>query len=285
MEAMKHKPDEVTMTVVEKIFKGSEGAKVVDVTPEIARNLIDTSNRDNRKIKPNVVKKYAKMMRNGDWKFSPETISISKSGKLLNGQHRMLAVVESGVTCRFLFATGFDDDVFSVLDRGAVRTRADALKMNKKVAECGALVCRLGATGGPSLITDADVSRAAACIEETHEDLMEFCNTSSRVFSTVPFRLAAVARVISGDDRGYVFNMYRNLVLSHTEVLPPIGHAAVRAVFTGRLFSAGGHVQPKNCCAAWDVFNPRSEYKSKITISYKDHVAREIVQGIGYERA
>lgn len=273
------------MSAVEKMFKGDEGAEVVEVTPEIARRLIETSNRDNRKIKPNVVKKYAKIMSNGHWKFSPETISISKSGRLLNGQHRMLAVIESGVTCRFLFATGFDDEVFSVLDRGAVRTRADALKMDKKLAECAALVCRLGAAGRTNLITDAEVSYAADCIEDTHADLMEFCNTSARVFSTAPFRLAAVARVISGEDMGYVFDLYRNLVLSHTEVLPPIGHAAVRAVFTGRLFSAGGHVQPTNCCAAWDIFNPKSGYKSKIVISYKEQVATEIVQGVGYERA
>lgn len=273
------------MTAVEEIFKGAEGAEIVEVTPEIARRLIETSNRDNRKIKPNVVKKYAKIMKNGDWKFSPETISISKSGRLLNGQHRMMAVLESGVTCRFLFATGFDDEVFSVLDRGAVRTRADALKMDKKLAECAALLCRLSSAGRANLVTDAEVSRAAVCIEDVHDSLMEACNTSARVFSTAPFRLAAVVRVMTDKDKMYVIDLYRNLVLSHTEVLPPIGHAAVRAVFTGRLFSAGGHVQPTNCCVAWDVFNPKSAYKSKIAISYKDYVAAEIVQGAGYERA
>lgn len=268
-----------------KIFKSEEGAEIIDVSPDIARILIETSNRNNRRIKPNVVKKYAKIMKNGDWKFSPETISVSKTGRLLNGQHRMLAVIESGVTCRFLFARGFDDEVFSVLDRGAVRTRADALKMDKKLAECAALLCRLGAAGKANLITDADVSRAAFFIEDAHASLIDVCNTSSKVFSTAPFRLAAVVRVISGDEKDYVFGLYRNLVLSHTEVLPPIGHATVRAVLTGRLFSGSGHTLPTNCCVAWDVFNIKSSQKSKISVSYKEHVAAEIVERSGYARA
>lgn len=268
---------EISMSAVEKLFEQGEGAEVVNVTPDIARHLIETSNRENRKVKPNVVKRYARLMAEGDWRFSPETISISKTGRLLNGQHRMLAVIESGVTCRFLFATGFDDEIFGVLDRGAVRTRADALKIDRKLSDTASLVCRL-ASSDPGSINDADVYRAAKSIEQVHGDLLEFCNTSARCFSSVPFRLAAVCRVKAGADQDYVFDLYRNLVLSRTEVLPPIGHAVVRAVLTGRMFAAGGHVQPTNACAAWDIFNPTSAYKSKLTIKYKPQVAREIVK-------
>ena len=282
---MKHTPSEDIMTVIDRIFKSSEGAQVVDVTPDIARALIENANTGNRPVKPKVVKKYAKSMSDGDWKFSPETISISKNGRLLNGQHRMMAVIESGITCRFLFATGFDDEVFSVLDRGAVRTRADALKIDRKIAEAGALLCRLSIYGRNQPITDGDVHRASMCIDEVHSELVDFCPTNARVFSTAPFRLAAVARVMSGSNREYVFGMYRDLILAHTEALPPIGHATIRAVLTGRLFSAGGHVQPTNACAAWDVFNPKSAVKSKLTISFKDVIASEIAKATGYAEA
>lgn len=271
------------MSAVEKMFKGVEGAEVVKVTPELARRLIEKSNYGNRKVRTGVVKKYAKIMKNGDWRFSPETISISKSGRLLNGQHRMLAVIESGITCRFLFATGFEDEVFSVLDRGAVRSRADALKIDRKLTECATLLYRMATKENASLVTDDDVARASLCIEETHAYLMDFCRTSSRVFSSAPFRLAAVARINSGSDKNYVLDLYRNLVLSHTEVLPPIGHAVVRAVLTGRLFSGGSTSQFSNCCVAWDLFNPKSSHKSKIVISYREQVATEIAQGAGYD--
>lgn len=271
------------MTMIDRIFKATEGAQVVDVTPEIARNLIENANYDNRKIKPKVVAKYAKAMADGDWKFSPETISVSKTGRLLNGQHRMLAVIQSGVTCRFLFATGFDDDVFSVLDRGAVRTYADALRIDKRLAECAALLCRLSDYSRRQVVTDSDVFRASERLVDAHANLVNFCPTNARVFSSAPFRLAAVARVLGGADRQHVFGLYRDLILGRTERMPPIGHATVRAVLTGRLFAAGGHIQPTNCCVAWDVFNPQSAMKSKIIVAFKDSAAAEIVKATGYE--
>lgn len=267
-----------------KIFKDFEGAEVVEVTPEIARRLIETSNHGNRKVRPMVVKKYAKIMKNGDWRFSPETISISRSGRLLNGQHRMLAVIESGVACRFLFATGFEDDVFAVLDRGAIRSRSDALKIDRRIAECGMLLHRLATKDTASLITDDDVFRASRCIDDAHDELMEFCNSSARVFSSAPFRLAAVARMNGGAEKGYVLNLYRNLVLAHTEVLPPIGHAAIRAAITGRFASGGASGQFINSCVAWDIFNPKSAYKSRISVSYKEYLAEDLVRGAGYGR-
>jgi hypothetical protein len=271
------------MTMIDRIFKASEGVQIVDVTPEIARGLLESANYDNRKVKPVVVSKYAKTMSDGDWKFSPETISISKSGRLLNGQHRMLAVIASGVTCRFLFATGFDDDVFSVLDRGAVRTNADALGIDKRLSECAALLCRLKAGNKRGVVTDGDIRRASEAISAAHADLIGFCPTNARVFSSAPFRLAAVARVLAGYDREYVFGLYRDLVLGKTEEMPPIGHATVRATLAGRLFSSGGANQPTNSCVAWDVFNPQSREKSKIIVAFREAFASDIVKATGYE--
>lgn len=273
------------MSNLSRIFKQDEEVQIVDVTPKIASDLLEHANFGNRRPKPAVVKKYAKLMTNGDWRFSPETISISKTGRLLNGQHRMMAVVMSGVTCRFLFATGFDDDVFSVLDRGATRTMADALSIQKELAESAALLVRLHTKSTPGTRTDADVHRAALAIEDEHDNLLSFCNTKIKVFSSAPFRLAAVARVMGGGDRNYVFGMYRNLVLARTEVLPPIGHAAIRAVMKGRLFAGGGHVQPTNAVVAWDVFDKASSEKSKISIFYSPQRASEIVKATGYGEA
>lgn len=273
------------MANLSHIFNDDESAKIVDVTPNIAASLLRRANFRNRKVKPAVVKKYAKIMASGDWKFSPETISISKTGRLLNGQHRMMAVVHSGVTCRFLFATGFDDEVFSVLDRGSTRTKADALRIDKKLAEAASLLVRLDTSATPGLVTDAEVYRAAMGIADAHDDIMEFCNTSIKVFSSAPFRLAAVARVMRGDEREYVFGMYRNLVLTQTENLPPIGHAAIRAVMTGRLFAGGGHIQPTNATVAWNLFDKNSAQKRKISISYIPARASEIVKATGYGKS
>lgn len=272
------------MNELSHIFKAVEGAQVIDVTPDIARQLIESANYDNRKVKPSVVHKYAKMMRSGEWVFSPETISVSRTGRLLNGQHRMLAVIESDVTCRFLFATGFDDEVFKVLDRGAVRTRADALGINKKTAECGAVIVALsGLRSGDT--TDFDVAKASNLIEDVHQELIDFCNTASRVTASAPLRLGCVANVMAGADKHLTFGLYRDMVLGHTDKLPPVGHAMIKAILTGKMKSGGGALQRVNACVGWDVFNPASRWKTKINIKFKDDVAKKILEATGYEHA
>ena len=66
-----------------------------DVTPDMARTYLK-SNTHNRPLDAARVSKYAADMRAGRWLVSPETISFDEHGVLLNGQHRLGAIVESG---------------------------------------------------------------------------------------------------------------------------------------------------------------------------------------------
>lgn len=273
------------MQAAKMIFEEQERVEIVDVTPDMAQRLLNTSNHGNRKIRPAVVNKYARAMSAGDWRFSPEAISISKTGRLLNGQHRMSAVVASGRTIRFMFALGFDDDVFEVLDRGVARTAADALKIDKKLAEVAALLVRCGQHNFKrATVTDHDIKRAAEKIREAHDFVIEKCGTNRAVFSSAPFRLACVARIMSGDG-DYALNIYRNLVMTNIEELPPIGYAAIRAAMNGRLTGGGGAAQVNKLCAAWDITNPSSAQKSKLYIARRQVDIDEITKAVGHDCA
>jgi len=274
------------MSYLDTVFNGTASARVITVTPELARIILNDHNRDNRAVKPAVVKKYARMMQIGDWKLSPETISLSNTGRLLNGQHRLMAVEASGVTVSFLFAYGFDEDVFSVLDRGAARTMSDALGTDKKVSEAGGLLARLaGIKSISGTVSDGDLRRAITRISSTHSDLMGHCNSAAKVFSSAPFRLACVARVMSGESKEYAFDLYRNLVLGHTENIPPVGHAAVRYVLTNKLALAGGQAQMVWACLAWDIFGENMKSRSKMAIRYNAETVAKIIDATGYNHA
>ena len=58
-------------------------------------------------------------------------IAISETGRLLDGQHRLTAIANTGISAKFLVATGIPDDSFSVLDTGSARTAADVLSIGK----------------------------------------------------------------------------------------------------------------------------------------------------------
>lgn len=99
-------------------------SKLITVSPQVAQALLKG---ENRPVKHNRVDYYARLMKEGKWYVETgEAIKISKTGKLLDGQHRLLAVIKSGVTVQFFVITGLNDEVFLYIDQGLPRTAFDA---------------------------------------------------------------------------------------------------------------------------------------------------------------
>lgn len=98
------------------------------VTPELAKDLL-TLNTDNRPIKDTTVKRYTEDMKAGEWAFTGESIGISNEGKLLNGQHRLLAIINSGTTQVFHLQSGLEPKTFNKMDIGKLRSAGDTLAM------------------------------------------------------------------------------------------------------------------------------------------------------------
>src|SRR5690606_24318901 len=104
---------------------------VVRVSPEMASEWLQ-HNEGNRRIRAGVVIKYAAVMARGKWLTTPEPIAFSWDGRLLNGQHRLSAVIRAGVSVPMFVVRNVDPSAFVALDRGATRTVADALGIDKR---------------------------------------------------------------------------------------------------------------------------------------------------------
>jgi hypothetical protein len=100
----------------------------VDVTPELARVWLDR-NDSNRPIRRPIWKSYARDMQAGAWRLTAEPIKVSPAGKLLDGQHRLHAVIDAGVTVPMFVAYDVPEDAQTAMDTGAKRTAADALNL------------------------------------------------------------------------------------------------------------------------------------------------------------
>jgi len=102
--------------------------KLVTITPKIAEELISTNIWNNRNIIKSNVISLANQMSNGLWQsHTGETIKISNTGKIIDGNNRLHAVVRSGVTIQVYLASNIPEEAIMVLDTGAKRTIADAL--------------------------------------------------------------------------------------------------------------------------------------------------------------
>ena len=89
--------------------------EIETITPEIAQVWLE-KNTNNRTIRQMVVDRYADEMCSGAWKLNAETIKFSRDGTLLDGQHRLWAVVESKVTIQSFVARGISADALQTID-------------------------------------------------------------------------------------------------------------------------------------------------------------------------
>lgn len=100
-------------------------AQVVDVTPALAEKWL-AQNTHNRTIRERAVLAYARDMEAGNWAENGEAIKFAADGTLLDGQHRLTAVVLAGVTVRMLVVTGLANATQETMDAGSKRRTADA---------------------------------------------------------------------------------------------------------------------------------------------------------------
>lgn len=101
--------------------------EVVEIGPQLAEQLL-ARNSGNRAIRKNRVATLAQTMVDGKWMLNGEAIKIGEDGRLLDGQHRLAAIVQSGVTIRTLLIRGVADETFVTLDSGLGRSAADMLR-------------------------------------------------------------------------------------------------------------------------------------------------------------
>lgn len=102
--------------------------EIVDITPQLAKEWLN-QNTHNRNLRQRVVNGYAADMLAGVWSENGQSINRSASGILLDGQHRLAAIAQSGVTVRMLVVNGLPETTQETMDVGAKRTMADVLKL------------------------------------------------------------------------------------------------------------------------------------------------------------
>ena len=102
-------------------------------TPSYANRVLSKINVGNRKISKQRVAEYKKDMLSGNWRFNGDSIRVNDAGILIDGQHRLTAVVESGVSCEFLVIKGIATSAKHTIDTGKGRTGGDALAIQAGV--------------------------------------------------------------------------------------------------------------------------------------------------------
>lgn len=87
-------------------------------------------NNLNRPLNDQHVKRIAGQIISGKWKFNGDTIKFSTKRNVLDGQHRLWAVMEAKVPVETLIVDGIDEDAFATIDTlRKPRSGADVLAL------------------------------------------------------------------------------------------------------------------------------------------------------------
>lgn len=98
------------------------------VTPKLAAQWLE-SNPGNRNMRKSAVDVLARAMDRGEFNgLNGETLKFTLGGELVDGQHRLAAVVQSGVAQTFVVVRGVDFAAADTVDTGTARTFSDVLK-------------------------------------------------------------------------------------------------------------------------------------------------------------
>jgi hypothetical protein len=107
---------------------GGERMTVETLTAGDARQLLEANTENYRRIRGSMVDRYVRDMVAGNWHFTFDPIRVSSTGLLVDGQHRLLAQVESETTQTWAIVRGLSAEAGMVIDTGGARVSADHLR-------------------------------------------------------------------------------------------------------------------------------------------------------------
>lgn len=104
------------------------------VSPALAKKLMK-HNTVNRLLRSGVMEKYSRDMKAGVWTESPDMISFYLDGTVANGQHRLQAIIDSGVPVILVLQFGLSKEAGLNVDTPALRSFVDNLRISSSGKE------------------------------------------------------------------------------------------------------------------------------------------------------
>jgi len=104
-------------------------SKVQTITPKKAAEYLER-NTANRPLSSRTVKDFAAAMRRGEWRITHQGVAFDSTGALVDGQHRLAAIVEADIPVEITVFTEVPEGAFDVLDTGKRRNAADVLAID-----------------------------------------------------------------------------------------------------------------------------------------------------------
>lgn len=229
------------------------------VTPEIAAQYL-ANNEGNRNIRTTRVKELSSIISRGEWMVTHQGIAFSRDGRLLDGQHRLLACIDSESPIDIMVTRNLDPSSFKALDLHGKRSFADIFGISGTLSACLNFIAmalygeRYVSPDQIQLVMGTELGRtcAALCVG----------GHSSPIVRT-PWIVGCAVHCVNGH-REYAETLFENLRACNISQLPPAGEAFLRQHMNGGMKTGGTNTSRREVFAKGVVlFDPK---KSKNVI-------------------
>lgn len=100
------------------------------ITPAKAAQWLGAHiNRNNRLMRERTVEYLADEITRGKWQVTHQGIAFSDTGRLLDGQHRLAAIIKANQPVQMMVTTELDEDTFQVIDCGLKRANHERIHL------------------------------------------------------------------------------------------------------------------------------------------------------------
>jgi hypothetical protein len=103
--------------------------EVMTVTPAMAEKWLAATTFRNRNVSSTVVFRYAADIAKGEWLLNGESIVLDDNGNVIDGQHRLRAIMKSGRSIQSVVVRGVSSETFHTIDIGKKRGHGDVLSI------------------------------------------------------------------------------------------------------------------------------------------------------------
>lgn len=168
------------------------------ITPEIAKEYLK-HNRKNRKVKPKTVETYARDMARDAFITTHQGIAFDTDGELLDGQHRLLAIVVSGKPVTMMVSRDVPKEAIAVTDRGVTRSIYDVMSIGANDAESNGeykALTNQKTISALSQLVDCNYKQGAikSGVNDVVRLFKEFSDATTSVYNEIITKVGASAR-------------------------------------------------------------------------------------------
>jgi len=225
----------------------------------------------------------------GEWIVTHQGIAFDENGLLVDGQHRLLAIIDSGRAVDCMVTRNLSTSVFSVTDGGIARSLKDRISDVPKVIEALRLLNYFYQQG---VITPKMYSLyVGGKIHTSLSELISIAPTSRKNVTRVGFFLAAaIQNVVSNSS--YAFEQYKALSALEFDDLSEHSKCFLRRIESGKLkLDNGGHAQVYTLIIGMKLFDELFQNNKKFMVPTELEIVRytkkitSVVQVEAFKRA